>query len=206
MSEPLLSFAVNLDGEAVIVPAWVARALWIRSNSVGCILDVACGEGYVYSLDFLVWGPNKKVVFRRVENVTSLDVRNVVKIYAKKNIPNLRFIQGDAEALPFKDDSFDTVTLSEILEHPVDPSKVLCEAKRVGRTRIIVTVPDEVSWIKRRVYRHFSIIDSCEHVRFFDSAKLERFFRQAGLTAFEIQHVLFGALEFYTATVDLELA
>jgi hypothetical protein len=48
---------------------------------------------------------------------------------------------GDARALPFEDDSFDTVLLAETLEHLENPGLAWSEACRVARGRVIMTVP-----------------------------------------------------------------
>lgn len=53
------------------------------------------------------------------------------------------FVWGDAHHLPFKDSSFDTVVLGDMLEHALHPEQVLEEAKRVTRSRIVITVPKE---------------------------------------------------------------
>lgn len=52
------------------------------------------------------------------------------------------FVQGDAHHLPFKAGSFDTVLISDVLEHVVDPVKVCKEATRVCR-RLILTIFEE---------------------------------------------------------------
>lgn len=59
-------------------------------------------------------------------------------------VPNL--VRGDAHKMPFKDDSFDTVVLGDILEHVIDPVSVLLEVDRISRQRIIITVPNEFEW------------------------------------------------------------
>jgi ubiquinone/menaquinone biosynthesis C-methylase UbiE len=45
----------------------------------------------------------------------------------------LYFIQGDAHALPFHDERFDTVYCRYLLEHVADPAQVLTEMRRVLR-------------------------------------------------------------------------
>lgn len=52
---------------------------------------------------------------------------------------------GDARALPFADDAFDTVTLIHLLEHLDGPgiTDALTEALRVARDRVVVAVPYE---------------------------------------------------------------
>ena len=70
----------------------------------GCqLLDVACGSGQV-----ALWGARDGV------NVTGVDIApNLIQraqARAKAEGLNARFIEGDAEALPFEDASFDVVT------------------------------------------------------------------------------------------------
>jgi len=48
-------------------------------------------------------------------------------------IPNLSFKQADATALPFDDDSFDTVTISFGLRNVVEPREALAEMRRVTK-------------------------------------------------------------------------
>lgn len=48
-------------------------------------------------------------------------------------IPNLAFVEADATALPFDDDSFDAATMSFGLRNVNDPKKALAELLRVTR-------------------------------------------------------------------------
>lgn len=59
-------------------------------------------------------------------------------------VPNL--VRGDAHKMPFKDNSFDTVAMGDIMEHVIDPVIVLSEADRMSKQRIIATVPYEYEW------------------------------------------------------------
>ncbi|MCR2799868.1 demethylmenaquinone methyltransferase [Microbacterium sp. zg-Y818] len=47
------------------------------------------------------------------------------------SVPNLSFVEADATALPFEDDSFDAVTISFGLRNVNDPKKALAEMLRV---------------------------------------------------------------------------
>ena len=90
-----------------------------RQNVFGKILNVGCGEDPVGLSAF------------NCVNV-DLDVWDV---------PN--FVQADAHELPFSNGSFDCVVLGDILEHVLDPRKVVEEACRVSRKRVVITVPEE---------------------------------------------------------------
>lgn len=218
MATNLSFFTIVLNDKAyLLLHTYTARLLWIRYNSIGTILDVACAEGFVYNLPLEIAFPNNVILTANpIENVTYLDILNWPKILKERggrehyeqlgisNPPKLQnFIQADAQALPFRDKSFDTLNISETLEHPLDPVQVLKEAKRVARQRILVTVPDEESWIYKRVFRHFGILDSIEHVRLFNAQKLKKYFDEAGLTSYQIHHVLFGMMEYYVAIISL---
>lgn len=50
-------------------------------------------------------------------------------------------IQGDAYALPFDDDSFEAVTMIDVLEHFEDPWKALKEARKVAPVLYVNTPP-----------------------------------------------------------------
>lgn len=52
---------------------------------------------------------------------------------AESSLPNLHFIQGDAHALEFEDESFDVVYCRYVLEHLADPQRALVEMYRVLR-------------------------------------------------------------------------
>lgn len=57
-----------------------------------------------------------------------------------KKIPN--FVLCSAEQLPFRDDAFDIVNASEILEHLINPSCLLTEMRRVSRESVTLDVPN----------------------------------------------------------------
>ena len=54
-------------------------------------------------------------------------------------------IHGDAEQLPFADESFDRVVLSSVLSHVLHPERVIAEIRRVTRPggRIVISISHE---------------------------------------------------------------
>ncbi|MCD6385977.1 class I SAM-dependent methyltransferase [Candidatus Sumerlaeota bacterium] len=52
------------------------------------------------------------------------------------------FLSADAQKLPFKDESFDTISCFETLEHLPNPQEALLEFKRVCKKNVIITVPN----------------------------------------------------------------
>lgn len=90
--------------------------------ALGLVLDIGVKDAYPWR-------------GRLPENVIGLDL----DVWRHES-----FVQGDARALPFRDKSFDTCVLMELLEHiePGERSLVLSEVLRVCSGRVIITVPD----------------------------------------------------------------
>lgn len=97
------------------------------------VLDIGCGHGAVLSA---LTG-----VARRV----GVDVDGELIAAARRTCPDAAFEVVDGAALPFQDDAFDAVVLSEVLEHVGHDRKVrvVDEALRVLRPggRLIITAP-----------------------------------------------------------------
>lgn len=90
------------------------------------LLDVGCGNGFfTYYLAKLI-------------NVTGLDFsKQMLKIN-----PHHKLIQGEAENLPFNNDSFDIVFCSDLLHHLNEPIKVIVEMRRVAKNYVIISEPN----------------------------------------------------------------
>lgn len=84
------------------------------------VLDVACGAGYVAA-----------AARERGADATGVDFSAAQIRLAKQTYPGIRFVDGDAEALPFADGEFDAVLNAFGMPHAVNPDKVAAEAYRV---------------------------------------------------------------------------
>lgn len=100
--------------------AWKAISQYLPSGREAKILDVGCGKGRfsrkLKDLGFEVIG---------LEPSTGL-----VKI-AKKNNPDILFVEASATKMPFPDDTFDILICVSVLEHIPDTQKALQEMARV---------------------------------------------------------------------------
>ena len=86
------------------------------------LLDVACGPGLVSA-----------AAAARGARVTGVDFAANMVTQARHRHPALTFQEGDAEALPFADASFDAVVIGFGLHHFPSPGRALGEARRVLR-------------------------------------------------------------------------
>jgi ubiquinone/menaquinone biosynthesis C-methylase UbiE len=81
--------------------------------------------------------------------------------------------------LPFRDRSFDSVLIFEVLEHVSDIDKLLSEAFRVARANVLITVPNseniEIMKANDVTYAHML---SSDHMHFFDRDSLQSLLRR----------------------------
>lgn len=99
-------------------------------------LDVGCAEGLYIKL------LSPSIDSKDFYNV-GLDIAKNYLIKTKKEAPNALLVLGDAHHLPFKENSFDLVLCSEVLEHALSPRLVLKEILRVSRKYVLLTVAGE---------------------------------------------------------------
>ncbi len=91
-------------------------------------------------------------------------------------------MEGDALNLPFPDESFDVVIISEVMEHIPDDKGVLAEMVRVLKPggRIAVTVPrygpEKVCWALSDAYHEVE----GGHIRIYTRAELEAKLKATG--------------------------
>jgi SAM-dependent methyltransferase len=99
-------------------------------------------------------------------------------------------MEGDALRLPFPDDTFDVVIISEVMEHIPDDKAVLAEMVRVLRPggRIAVTVPrygpEKICWALSDAYHEVE----GGHIRIYKGDQLLERMREAGLVPYGTHH------------------
>lgn len=106
------------------------------------------------------------------------------------------FVEGDALKLPFPDNYFNSVIMSEVAEHLPDDLKGLEEVYRVlkPRGKLILTVPnwyypflwDPINWVLQRMGTHiksgfFAGIWN-QHLRLYRPDEIKRKIKEAGFT------------------------
>ena len=115
----------------------------------------------------------------------------------KKNAARLKgegfpVIEVPLEESGLDSDSFDLVTLWEVLEHIVDPGPLLSEIKRVLRPAglLLILVPNADSLVTRLLHEKSGTFGGHSHVNFFNAATLERLLAKAGFEVLETETLI----------------
>jgi ubiquinone/menaquinone biosynthesis C-methylase UbiE len=139
------------------------------------VLDVGCGTGF-----------GTEGLLDHVDTVHGLDqsAHQLEKATAKFGTDGpVRFFRGDAERLPYADDSFDVVWSSGSIEYWPNPVAALREFRRVTRPggQVLVVGPD---YPANTVFR--KLADAI--MLFYDDEEAERMFEEGGFT--DIEHLV----------------
>ncbi len=105
-----------------------------RALDPATVLDVGCGEGFVVA----AWQPTGGQIY-----FVGVDLDGDALHRAQDVAPMLHLCQADAAALPFSDNASELGICTEVLEHVVDPARVLKEVLRVCRRGALLSVPHE---------------------------------------------------------------
>ncbi|MFC6905626.1 methyltransferase domain-containing protein [Halalkalicoccus tibetensis] len=141
------------------------------------VLDVGCGTGFA-----------TEGLLGQTSDVHGLDQspHQLEKAWAKlgKHDP-VKFYLGDAERLPFADDSFDVVWSSGSIEYWPEPVEALREIRRVTKPggEVLVVGPN---YPKTGIMQ--TVADSI--MLFYDAEEADRMFAEAGYE--DVEHRLMG--------------
>ena len=154
-------------------------------NSNSLVLEVGCGTGFTTA----------EIVKRvKEENVVALDLTPEQMVKSVSKFPNAKFVRGDAENLPFKDDTFDAAISAGSIEYWPNPLKGIKEMVRVTKSggRIVILAP--------RKPDNFVVRKFAESVMLFPSTQqCVSWFLKAGLE--DIKFVEIGPYFFWSKLV-----
>jgi ubiquinone/menaquinone biosynthesis C-methylase UbiE len=127
------------------------------------LLDLGCGLCH--------WSKLLVPHLRSGSQVTALDndpkwaAGNAdINAFFKEKKTNVRFVQGDANDLPFEDNSFDVVTCQTLLIHLKKPERALREMKRVVKPNGIVICSEPNNLIRALLQDTANYKDPIEEV------------------------------------------
>lgn len=138
-----------------------------RRHAGQTVLDLGCGfaaySGALAKEGLECFGCDINLDYLRKAAATGIAVANVDSV------------------LPFRDKTFDTVMIFEVLEHVENIEAVLGEAFRVARKNVLVTVPnsENIELMKSNDVTYAHMLSS-DHVHFFEPESLESLLKQYG--------------------------
>lgn len=141
------------------------------------LLDIGSGGGWITR--------------RKLKNIKltlcDLSFKNLNKIKVDRSQSLITLITSDTLKLPFKNNQFEYVVLSEVLEHLNDPSEALKEIYRITKVggKIIVTTP-----YKEKIQYYLCIhcnkkTPANAHLHSFDEKISSDIFEQVGIKKFK---------------------
>lgn len=127
------------------------------------VLDIGCGSGWV-----------GKVLKEYNQEVTIVGL-DIDLVGLKEAAKSEELVLGSTERLPFKDSAFDGIIAKDVLEHLLNPLKVMLEFYRVLKEagKVYVSVPD---------VRSKTFWDDYTHIRPFNKKSLTHLAEDAGFT------------------------
>jgi SAM-dependent methyltransferase len=182
------------DAEAIVDPAhlnphWRAselrriqfllRKLELKSGYK--VLDVGCGSGWL-----------SHQALKYDVNIVPIDIGLSGVKSARDRYPHVRhFHVGDLYELPFLDAVFDSLVLSEVLEHIENVFDALKESSRVIKEggHLMISVPYRENIIQHLCVHCNQLTPGNAHLHSFDSETLVKTCKEAGLVVDKIYFI-----------------
>ena len=168
------------DEYDVFTPEASARLIsaFVRLSGLGNgarVADLGCGSGVFTDL------------LRRTGYAgVGLDISPKLVALGRSKYPGLELIEGDAENLPFGNESFDGVLLSGLVHHFPDPRRLAAEVRRVLKAggRFVAFDPNRMNpfmWLYRdRASPFYSPVGVTENERPILASRVAAVFRNEG--------------------------
>lgn len=154
-----------------LVSAWQLPIEWLNIPAGGVALDVGSGPGNVTASLARAAGPGGLALGL---DISEPMLQRAVDAQAGSNVG---FLRADAQALPFRDESFDAATSLAVLQLIPDPTTTLSEIVRVlkpgGRVAVMVPTAGRGGELLRRL--------PLGGVHFFSEDQLGDSFEELGL-------------------------
>lgn len=128
------------------------------------ILDIGCGDAFLLD-EIKKINPNIEYIGLDLSKNKLIKLRKL-----KKSI----FICGDAENLPFNQNSFDLIIAQEIIEHVPSPTNLLNDITRVlkKKGKVIIATPSDINITRSLRYIVKKPKYSLQHLTYFSEESL----------------------------------
>lgn len=137
--------------------------------SSGKLLDIGAATGFFMS-----------IAKKRGFNVVGVELSDFAARKGREN--GLDIVTGDLLNTNFEGESFDVVTMFDVLEHVPDPKKLISEVSRILKPNglIIVNTPDAESMWAKVLGKRWQLIMPPEHINYFSPKNLSKYLEDNG--------------------------
>ncbi len=152
---------------------------WGRPSGQHRVLDIATGAGFT---GFAFAGRAGSVV---AYDLTLGMLRQAIGIAGQRGLKNVRFVQGPAECLPFRDGAFDLCTCRTASHHFYDVPAFLTESHRVLKPGGLLLIADTATGEDADIDRwehETELLRDPSHVRNYSPSEWLRMIGISGLT------------------------
>lgn len=106
-------------------------------------LDIGCGSGE----NAIIFGEGSEEI--HCVDVNGEGIKDCKRRFSVKGVKNISFYLGDAQALPFRNQTFDCVSMFSVIEHVAEQHFAIQEASRVlrGGGELILQVPNKYFFV-----------------------------------------------------------
>lgn len=155
-----------------------------KGNEINALCDVGTADGMM--LDMLNQNLNVK---------TAVGLDYSIELLRTNKNPELNLLRGDAIELPFKEDSFDVVVATAVIEHVPDAGKMLGECWRILKESglCILTTPDPLFEHIATKVRH---LEEEQHVKTFKLSELISLLKSKGFRVIRAEKFMMSPIGF----------
>jgi len=125
-------------------------------NAIGVglkILDVGCGDGVI-----------SEPIMKSGNYIAALELPTVINSAVKRKVSSV--MAGDAETLPFANETFDFVIASEVLEHLWSPESFINEAYRTLKPSgyLVIETPEGTAGLNYDSHMNYYTIERVQNI------------------------------------------
>lgn len=181
----------SYNSKILVQRYWQRKRVEVLVEKSNCIqgekiLDIGCGSGVI-----------AKEFAKKGGEIYGFDLSSRAVEYARsRNIRNTNFILADAHNIPFKSNYFDVVVGCEVIEHLLEPDRMIAEIARVLKNggRLLLFTPNstslwpliEIFWDRFGRGRNYGEM----HLIIFNKKRLELILKKFIIDHFETPFVL----------------
>ncbi len=163
-----------LRDRELLLSNFARRVRWLRPHARGArLLDVGAAYG------FLV-----EAARREGFDAIGLEPAQGCVAWARREL-GVEMVPGSIERASFAEESFDVVTLLDVIEHVVDPALALRQVRRWLRPGglVVIETGDYQGLLARVCGSRWYYYDPPQHLTYFSRLSLERLLRRTGFEA-----------------------